>query len=126
MRKIIPYNSKLKKLASELRKKMTFSEVLFWKLVSGYAFMGYDFHRQKPILNYIVDFYCEELSLVIEIDRITHHDRAVQLKDTLKESDFRKLGLSVMRFSSFEIIKDMQNVVRTLKNLFWNLKIEMG
>ena len=55
-----------------LRKNSTLSEVLLWNELKGKKLMGIDFHRQKPIGNYIVDFFSPELRLVIEIDGITH------------------------------------------------------
>ncbi len=61
MRKIIYYNPKLKLLARELRNNSTKSEIIFWLKIKGKAFYGYDFHRQKPIDNYILDFYCGQL-----------------------------------------------------------------
>jgi very-short-patch-repair endonuclease len=71
-RKIIPYNPELKYLARELRKNMTLSEVLLWNELKHKQILGCDFDRQRPIGNFIVDFYCKELSLVIEIDGDTH------------------------------------------------------
>jgi very-short-patch-repair endonuclease len=62
-RKIIPYNPKLKPLASELRKNMTLSEVLLWNELKQKKMKGYDFDRQRPIDNFIVDFYCKDLML---------------------------------------------------------------
>ena len=78
--KIIPYNPKLKRYARELRKTMTLSEVLLWKELKQKQILGYDFDRQRPIDEYIVDFYCKELNLAIEIDGITHHNRLAKLK----------------------------------------------
>ena len=72
--KIIPYNPKLKELARELRKNSTLSEVLLWLKIKGKA-MGVEFHRQVPIDNFIVDFYCHELMLAIEIDGNSHDDK---------------------------------------------------
>ncbi|MCF6270534.1 MAG: DUF559 domain-containing protein [Melioribacteraceae bacterium] len=54
-RKIIPYNPKLKKFARKLRNNMTFTEILMWNYLKGKQLLGYDFDRQKPIDNYIVD-----------------------------------------------------------------------
>ena len=74
-RQIIPYHPKLKQLARKLRNDSTLGEVLLWKELCNKQMYGYDFHRQKPLLNYIVDFYCYELSLVVEVDgRYHHHD----------------------------------------------------
>jgi hypothetical protein len=58
-RKIIPYNPKLKPLAKKLREKMTLSEVLLWNELKSKKMHGFDFDRQRPIDNYIVDFYCK-------------------------------------------------------------------
>jgi very-short-patch-repair endonuclease len=67
-RKIIPYNPKLVSLAKQLRNNMTLSEVLLWDELKSKQLLGYEFDRQRPIDNYIVDFYCKDLQLVIEID----------------------------------------------------------
>jgi len=71
-RKIYPYNSKLKEFAKNLRNSSTLSEVLLWDELRNGKIYGYDFHRQKPILNYIVDFFCPDLELAIEIDGDSH------------------------------------------------------
>jgi very-short-patch-repair endonuclease len=69
--KIIPYNPKLKSLARQLRKNSTLAEVLLWQNIKTKSY-GYEFHRQVPIYEFIVDFYCHELHLAIEIDGNTH------------------------------------------------------
>jgi len=71
-RKPIPYNPNLKQLARKLRNDSTLGEILLWKELNNKQFYSYDFHRQKPLLNYIADFYCYELALVIEIDGRYH------------------------------------------------------
>lgn len=80
-RSIIPYNPNLKVLAKQLRQNMTFSEVKFWNELKNGQLMGYDFDRQRPIGNYIVDFFCKDLQLAIEVDGITHLDKNVIIKD---------------------------------------------
>ena len=70
----IHYNPKLKPLARKLRKEGTFAEVLLWDQLKGRKMKGYTFTRQKPIENYIVDFFCNRLRLVIEIDGVTHEN----------------------------------------------------
>jgi very-short-patch-repair endonuclease len=72
VRKIIPYNPKLKMLARQLRNNSTKAEVKLWMELRGDKMLGYDFHRQKPIDNYILDFFCYELMLGIETDGFTH------------------------------------------------------
>lgn len=68
MKRILPYNPKLKDRAKELRKAGILSEVLLWQELKSRKFLNLDFNRQKVIGNYIVDFYCDDLRLVIEID----------------------------------------------------------
>lgn len=114
-RKIIPYNPKLKELARKLRNNSTKSEIALWQELKGKKIYGYDFHRQKPLLNYIADFYCYELKLVIELDGYTHQFEEVQVKDEQKQVTLEKLGLTVMRFQDNEIFKDMNNVLRVIE-----------
>ncbi|WKZ20402.1 MAG: DUF559 domain-containing protein [Candidatus Jettenia sp. CY-1] len=68
----IYYNPKLKALSRELRKNSTLSEILLWNKLKARKMRGYQFMRQKPIDNYIADFYCSKLRLVIEIDGNSH------------------------------------------------------
>ena len=63
----IPYNRSLKDFSQELRKNMTFGEVLLWNILKAGAIKGYTFNRQKPIDNFIVDFYCKPIKFVIEV-----------------------------------------------------------
>ena len=76
MTTIIPYNPKLREFARFLRNNSTLSEVLLWKQIKNKS-LGVEFKRQVPILEYIVDFYCQELRLVIEVDGNTHDFRYV-------------------------------------------------
>ena len=69
--KIIYYNPNLKEKARLLHKNSTLSEIILWKNIKNKS-LGYEFHRQVPLDNFIVDFYCHELNLAIEIDGNTH------------------------------------------------------
>jgi very-short-patch-repair endonuclease len=112
-RKIIPYNTNLKQLARQLRNNSTPGEIKLWQELRNKQFHGHDFHRQKPLLNYIVDYYCAELELVIELDGRYHE--AISDNDSERDSDFAKFNLTVIRFSEVEVMKDMFNVLRTLE-----------
>ncbi|MFH1563891.1 MAG: DUF559 domain-containing protein [Nitrospirota bacterium] len=112
--KIIPYNPKLKELARQLRKNSTLSEVLLWNQIKGKAF-GYEFHRQIPIDEFIVDFYCHELMLAIEIDGDSHSYKYNY--DTARQDKLEKLGVTFIRFNDLEIKKDMDNVLRALEGI---------
>ena len=114
-RKTIPYNPKLKDLARNHRNDSTKSEIKLWLELKGKQVYGYDFHRQKPLLNYIVDFYCSELELVIELDGYSHQFEEVVIKDELKETELKKYGLTMLKFDDAEVMKDMDNVLRTIE-----------
>ena len=72
---------------------------------------GYDFHRQKPIDNYILDFYCSELNLGIELDGYSHEFIEVIEKDTVKTARLKNLGIAILRFSDDQVMNDMNNVL---------------
>lgn len=114
-RKIIPYNPKLKELARKLRNNSTKSEIRLWQQLKGKQLFGYDFHRQKPLLNYIGDFYCYELNLVIELDGYTHQFEDIIIKDETKQKELEKIGLTILRFDDDEVMKDINNVLITLE-----------
>jgi len=112
-RRIIPYNPNLKLLARELRNNSTLEEVILWKKLKGKQFFGYDFHRQKPLLNYIVDFYCAELNLVIEIDGAYH--RNIYLKDLNRQKELEQQDLNFLRFTDTDIKSQLLNVLRGIE-----------
>ena len=76
---------------------------------------GFDFHRQKPIDNYILDFFCNELMLGIELDGISHIHAEIVEKDKKKELRMFELGISVLRFDDEEVYYDIDNVLRSIE-----------
>ena len=76
---------------------------------------GYDFHRQKPIDNFIVDFFCNRLMLAIEVDGYSHEFLEVYNKDVIKEKRLNELGIHVLRFSDNQVLKDMENVLLAIE-----------
>ncbi len=106
--KIIPYNPKLKTLARQLRKNSTLSEVLLWQHIKQ---KGYDvqFHRQVPILDYIVDFYCHELKLAIEVDGESHNFKEQQ--DIKRQKDLEAQGISFLRFQDIDVKQNLFSVL---------------
>jgi very-short-patch-repair endonuclease len=105
--KIIPYNPKLKEYARELRKNSTLSEVLLWKNIKNKA-LGVQFHRQVPMLEYIVDFYCHELMLAIEIDGDSHLYKYEY--DVKRQGDLEQQGVVFLRFSDLDVKQNMFSV----------------
>ncbi|HEY2582604.1 MAG TPA: endonuclease domain-containing protein [Mucilaginibacter sp.] len=114
-RTIIPYNPNLKVLARKLRNDSTLGEVLLWNEVKNKQMHGYDFHRQKPLLDYIVDFYCFELNLVIEIDGQYHSWEEKSEADVKRDEELQRYGLTILRFTEREARKDMVNVLRAIE-----------
>jgi very-short-patch-repair endonuclease len=115
-RKIISYNPKLKEYARQLRNNSTKCEVILWKKLKRKQMFGYDFHRQKPLLNYIADFYCYELNLVIEVDGYSHQFVETQKKDARKQLELENIGLALLRFTDEEVKKQMVNVLNAIEN----------
>jgi very-short-patch-repair endonuclease len=117
--KIIAYNPKLKSLARDLRQNSTLSEILLWMNIKSKT-LGYEFHRLVPIDEFIVDFYCHELSLAIEVDGSTHDYNFV--KDESRQEKLKKLGVFVLRFTDEDVKKFMDDVLRSIQ--FAILEIE--
>ena len=110
--RIISYNPKLKDLARKLRKNSTLAEVLLWQNIKNKVF-GYEFHRQVPINEFIVDFYCHELLLAIEIDGCTHDFNFKN--DEKRQKKLESLGIYIIRFSDNDIKRNINDVLRALE-----------
>ena len=121
-RKILSYNPILKDLAKKLRQTMTYSEVKLWNEIKNGQMMGYDFDRQRPIGNYIVDFYCKDLQLALEVDGITHLDEKVMLKDEIRQSELEISGISFLRFDALLVVNKVESVVKEIEK--WILDYE--
>ena len=112
-RKIIPYNPKLKAFARKLRNDSTFTEILLWNYLRGKQLRGYDFDRQRPIDNFIVDFYCKDLQLAIEVDGESHY--AKPEKDKRKDKCLNELGVTVLRFDDLDVVHKLDKVVESIE-----------
>lgn len=108
---ILPYNRKLVPLAKALRNNMTLAEVLLWNELKKKKIKGYDFDRQRPVLNYILDFYCKDLMLAIEVDGISHYSEDAYFDDIIRQKEIEALGVSFLRFDDDEVRNDMDNVL---------------
>ena len=113
--KRIYYNPILKQYARELRNNSTKSEIKLWKKLSGTQMLGYDFHRQKPVDNYILDFFCYDLMLGIELDGYTHQFEEVAAKDIVKENRLKELGITILRFNDHEVHNDIARVILAIE-----------
>ena len=111
-RKIIPYDPKLKELAKKLRKQGILAEVLLWNELKSKK-LGYDFHRQKPLDKYIVDFYCAELGLIIEIDGSSHNEN--YKKDIDRQKKLESYGLNFLRFYDGDVRYNIEGVIDSIQ-----------
>lgn len=114
-RRIILYNPKLKEIARKLRQNMTFSEVKLWNELKNGQLLGYDFDRQRPIGNYIVDFFCKDLQLAIEVDGITHLDEKVIEKDEIRQEELESKGICFLRFDALLVVDKVEVAVREIR-----------
>jgi len=115
LRKIIPYNPDLKEKARKLRQNMTLSEILLWDRLKSKQILGFQFSRQRPIDNYIVDFYCKDLMLAIEVDGDSHDHTEVQEYDHIRQKRLEKLGVRFLRFEDMDIKKNIEDVVEAIE-----------
>jgi len=90
--KIIPYRKDLRDKARRLRNESTYSEILLWQEIKNRQ-LGYQFHRRVPLLDYIVDFYCHELQLAIEVDGKCHESFLAKKYDAKRQSRLEELGI---------------------------------
>ncbi|MFM9944933.1 MAG: endonuclease domain-containing protein [Bacteroidia bacterium] len=112
----IPYHKNLKEFSRQLRNNSTLSEVLLWNELKAEKMFGYQFNRQKPLDNYIVDFYCKKLNLVIEIDGNSHGFDDIYINDLKRQNILESLGLKFLRFDDLEVKMGMMNVLRVIEN----------
>ncbi len=111
------YNKNLLNYSKENKKKLTKSAACMWKyILSGKQMLGYQFRRERPILNYIADFACLELLLIIEVDGWTHETEQASKNDRIRDEKLQKIGFTVLRFSAWEVlnrIDDVSGIIRT-------------
>ncbi len=93
---------------------MTEAEIALWNKLRRKQLCNLQFYRQKPLGQYIVDFYCPRAKLVIELDGGQHYSDEGAKKDALRDAELRELGLSVLRFSNHDVLKNIDGVVGTV------------
>ena len=113
---MLQYSNKLKELARCLRKEMTDAEQLLWSRLRRKQILGIQFYRQKPIGQYIVDFYAPVVKLVIEADGSQHLEEEHREYDTVRDVFLTETGLLVLRFDNRQVLTEtnavMEEIVR--------------
>jgi very-short-patch-repair endonuclease len=121
MKKIIPYNPDLVPFAKKLRNNMTMGEIALWRELKNKK-LGVRFSRQIPIDNYIVDFYCKELQLAIEVDGSVHFLEGQHEKDTIRQNRLEYLGVCFIRFSDLDVKNNLNWVLEEIKKMILFIK----
>lgn len=114
------YNRNLQPNANRLRKEMIpiaiGTEACLWKYVLKAGKMkGYGFRRQRPVLNYIADFMCKELMLIVEVDGSIHELEEVRKNDEQRQKALEEAGFTVLRFTNHEVLTNIVWVQRFLE-----------
>ena len=112
----LPYNPSLKQLGRNLRNKGQISEAMLWKCLKNKQ-TGYIFLRQRPILNYIADFYCCKLRLVIEIDGASHFSTEAQERDAERDRQMQAIGLTVIRVKDGDVRRNPESVTKSIMEM---------
>ena len=121
----LPYNPRLKEFSRRLRGFGEKSEAMLWKRLKAKQ-TGFTFNRQKPILNYIADFYCKELNLVVEIDGASHFSHEAYEKDRERDRQMRVIGLEIMRVLDSDVRKDADGVAAFIEDQCKIIKERIG
>jgi very-short-patch-repair endonuclease len=111
---MLPYNRDLKQRSRQLRKNMTDAERLLWAKIRLKQLKGYQFYRQKPVGDYIVDFLCPRAKLVVEVDGSQHlSDEAIEYDGT-RDEYLNGLGLRVLRFTNSDVLTNIDGMVESI------------
>ena len=112
---MLPYNANLKQSARQLRKNMTDAERHLWAKIRMKQLKGYQFYRQKPIGDYIVDFFCPRAKLVIEVDGSQHLSDEMAEYDRIRDEYLSGLGLRVLRFTNTDVLTHIKGVIESIE-----------
>jgi len=114
VRKLPDKYKKLQKLAANLRNNMTDAENKLWQKLRRRQLKGYKFFRQKVVTPYIVDFYCTEAKVIIEVDGSQHYTEEGIRKDQIRDDFLKEKGLKVFRLNNLEVLNNINGVMEYL------------
>ncbi len=112
---MLRYNRNLKQLSRQLRENMTDAERRLWAKIRMKQLKGCQFYRQKPIGDYIVDFFCPRAKLVIEVDGSHHLVGETIEYDRIRDEHFSSFGLRVLRFTNTDVLMRIEGVVERIE-----------
>ena len=115
------YNKNLKQFAQELRtQSVSKAEKKIWKSILSKEQLGERFIRQRPIHNFILDFFCPKLGIIIEIDENPHLNKGEY--DFYREEKLKSLGYEIIRFSEGEVLNQLDEVTDKIRHVIYCLK----
>ena len=106
-----PIYRDMKERARHMRKNPTPAEAILWARLRKRQVKGFQFRRQHPIVRFIVDFYCAEAKLVVEVDGSVHDQPWHEEYDVERQQFFEKLGLRVLRFTNAQVVAETEAVI---------------
>lgn len=108
----VNYLKELRDLSRKNRINSTTAEQKIWQEVLKQRMTGYKFVRQKPVDRFILDFYCSQLNLAIEIDGSSHHQK--KNYDEARDKFLTAVGIKTIRFTNEEVVGDIEVVKKKL------------
>ena len=112
---MVKYNLMNVTIARKLRKTQSPPEELLWRFLRNHHLNGLSFRRQHPIGRYVVDFFCSEKSLIIEIDGDFHGEAAVSKNDAVRQAFLESEGYRVVRFAAREVMNNVNGVMQAIQ-----------
>jgi very-short-patch-repair endonuclease len=120
---VVLYNQNLKQISRTLRNNSTDAERRLWSALRLKQLNGFQFYRQRIIVNYIVDFFCPRAKLIIEVDGGQHYFGKTQINDLKRDEYLKKIGFEVLRFSDRDVLTNIEgvveNILTNLENSVW-------
>ncbi|MFI3189424.1 hypothetical protein BCS42_05880 [Crenothrix sp. D3] len=108
------YNKQLKQNSRTLRSNMTDAEEILWSRLRRKQLLNTQFYRQKPLANFIVDFYCAKANLVIELDGSQHYSEEGKMADQQRDAILNNMGLLVLRFNNLQVLNELDAVMTVI------------
>ena len=106
----------LLKIAGELRDSMTPAEKVLWEKLRNRQVKGFRFRRQHPLKDFVVDFFCYEAMLVIEVDGSVHNEASQKERDEQRTIILKRLGIKEIRFTNHEVTYQTEQVIKRIES----------
>ena len=109
-----------------LRHNGTRAEVVLWQYLRNRQICGLKFRRQAPVSNYVLDFYCPQIKLCIELDGEVHNELHTSMHDEQRTNDLNALGITVLRYSNDVVLKNIEGILKSIESFYHNPTIRYG